>query len=417
MSRSRLRSEFVGAQDDFIRDTTTKFLHLSAGYGFGKTRTLCYKLLQLSKLNHNMNGGVVVPSYTDFTRDVKIAMEDIFHDNNIKATYHNGDHSYRFPWTRGKLFVASAENKIRGPNWAYAGLNEVTLISIDRYREVIGRVRIKGAPCPQIVSSGTPEGLASDYYTAFVEKPLKNSRILYGDTRDNSHNLEEGYIDSIISSYPKQLIDAYLKGLWVNLSGNRFYYSYDPKINEWTEAKPDPDMPFLVSMDFNVDPFCMAVWQRYGNQLMGVDEIELKGGEGFNTENAIRALKAKGYTPQNSIIYPDPASKQRRTNGKPDAKILTDHGYTVRMKPTAPTFRERQLNMNKLFEQRRIIVNPITQPAMKKDLLAVEMDPVTLEKVKKNKNLTHFSDGLDYLIDVEMPFVSHRSGVSTPTIR
>lgn len=416
MKQARLRSKFVGAQWDFMEDVETKFLHLSAGYGFGKSRTLVYKLLQLSKLNAPYSGGLVVPSYTDFTRDVKIALEDVFHENNIKAQYHGSEHKYILPWTRGALYVATAEKKIRGPNWAYAGINELTLISMERYREVIGRVRIKGAKFPQIVSSGTPEGLASDYYEAFVEKPLAGSKCLYGDTRENAHNLNDNYIQSLYDTYPKQLIDAYMKGLWVNLAGNRFYFEYDPLKND-AENEPDLNQPFIVAMDFNVDPFTASVWQWDGNVFRGMDEIILEGGEGYKTENMITALKLRGYNGKNSIICPDPAGKNRNTSGRTDVEILQSAGYEVKVRAAAPRFRERQVNMNKLFEKGRIIPHKTKQPKTRKDFMAVEIDPVTLEKVKKNPKLTHLSDGVDYMVDIYAPFNDHRTNYTNTRIR
>lgn len=415
MRKIRLKSELVGSQWDFLQDDKTKFLHLSAGYGFGKTRTLCLKLLDLSKKNFPYAGGLVVPSYTDFSRDVKIAMAEILDQNKVRFKYHGGEHYYKFPWTPGKLYVATAEKKIRGPNWAYAGINELTLITLERYREVNGRVRLKGAKHPQIASSGTPEGIASEYYEIFEEKPWANSKVLYGDTRDNIHNLEPGYVQSILDSYPSALADAYIRGLWVNMAGNRFYFGYDPKKHDFA-ATPD-DSVFHVSMDLNVDPFCTAIWQVQGGVLQSLDEVVLEGGEGYRTENMINALKTRGYTPANSIIYPDPSAKSRNTRGKPDVETLESAGYTVRVKKAAPRFRERQLNVNNRFEKGYIRIHPTKNPKLKKDLLAVETDPITFEKVKKNPTLTHSSDGMDYMVDILMPFSDHRSRVSTVNIR
>lgn len=416
MRTYKASTELVGSQWDFIQDTSTKFLHLSAGYGFGKTRTLCYKLLQLSKMNYPHPGGLVVPSYTDFSRDVKVAMADILDHHKIRFKYHGGEHWYKFPWTPGKLYVATAEKKIRGPNWAYAGINELTLISLERYREVTGRIRIKDAKAPQIASSGTPEGIASEYYSIFVENPWKNSRCLYGDTRDNAHNLEEGYIQSIIDSYPAALVDAYIRGLWVNMAGNRFYYSYDPmKHDKANEA--DWSTYFHASMDLNVDPFCVTLWQERANRLVAVDEIILEGGAGYRTENMLDAMGQRGYTANNTFIYPDPSSKSRNTRGAPDAELMKQRGYNVRVRSAAPRFRQRQLNVNNRFDKMQLEIHPTKTPKLKKDLLAVETDPITFEKVKKNPQLTHSSDGMDYMIDILMPFTDHRSKVSTHTIR
>lgn len=406
----------VGAQYDFWRDDDTKFLHMSGGYGSGKSKTLCHKLLKLSYLNRPYAGGLVVPAFSDFTRDVKVAMEDIFHESNIKAEFHGGEHRYKLPWTKGYMYVATAEKKIRGPNWAYAGINELTLIKMERYREVIGRVRVKGAPNAQIVSSGTPEGIASEYYEIFVEKPWNNSRIVYMDTRENEHNLNPEYIPNLLASYPRQLIDAYLKGLWVNINGNRFYFAYDSQKND-RQTKADPYLPYIVAMDMNVDPFCASVWQRQGSKFVGIDEICLEGGEGYKVENMIDALEARGYGPANTQICPDPTAKNRNIIGKTVAKILEDRGYQVHMRPAAPRFRERQINMNNLFEKQIIEVNPVTQPKTRKDFMAVEVDSITFEKNKSNPKLTHFSDGVDYMIDIFMPFKGHKTGNYTTKIR
>lgn len=416
MAKHKFNWTPVGTQYEFYQDDLTKFLHMSGGYGSGKSKTLCYKLLKLSYQNRPHAGGLVVPAYSDFTRDVKVAMEDIFHESKIKAEYHGSEHRYKLPWSRGYMYVATAEKKIRGPNWSYAGINELTLISMERYREVIGRVRIKGASNPQIVSSGTPEGLASEYYEAFVEKPMKNSRILYMDTRDNAHNLEDGYIQSLFDTYPTQLIDAYLKGLWVNLSGNRFYFAYDPK-NNTKHTKVNPDLGYIASMDANVDPFCCAIWQMQGRKFVGIDEIVLEGGDGYKIENMIQAMAAKGYGPSNTTICPDPTFKNRNVIGKTLAQILKDTGFQVHMKNTAPRMRERQIHMNNLFEKGIIEVNPITQPKTNKDFMAVEVDKITFEKLKTNPKLTHLSDGADYMVDVYMPFNGHKAANYTTNIR
>jgi len=416
MKQIKLKSTLVGAQWDFMQDYETKFLHLSAGFGFGKSRTLVLKLLELSKLNAPYAGGIVVPSYTDFTRDVKIAFEDIFHEHNIKAEYHGSEHKYKLPWTKGPLYVATAEKKIRGPNWAYAGINELTLISIERFREVIGRVRVKGAKFPQVVSSGTPEGISSEYYSIFVEKPWPNSRILYGDTRENAHNLDESYIQSLFDSYPSQLIDAYLKGLWVNLTGNRFYFSFD-KIRNHSDKERDDSQPYYIGIDFNVDPMCATIWQKFGKNIYCVDEIVLQGGEGYRTENLVEALQSKGYGPYNAMLYPDPAGQARSTKGLPDHETLRRAGYQVIARKVAPRLRERQVNVCNLFEKQIIWVNTKKAPWLTKDLLAVEQDPATLEKKKNNPNLTHASDSMDYLISELFPFNGHKTQNITTRIR
>ena len=396
-------------------DDVSKFMHFSSGYGGGKTHWLCRKILKLSYINQNVPGGLITPSYKEYKRDVMPEMESILDNANVRYEYHKTDMFWTLPWSRAPLYVVTAENKLRGPNWGYAGINELTLITYVRYQEVIGRVRVREAKCPQIVSCGTPEGYASEYYEPFVEKNINGISLYYGSTDDNSLNLHPDFIKNMESSYDKTMLAAYRHGQWVSMVGNRFYYGYSPDNNDspYLERlridRQGHEQPKIhVSMDFNVDPMAAACWHYIDGRLMAFDEIVL---ENSTTKQMCDALKARGYHPSECIIYPDPSGQNRSTKGLPDIQILKQE------RSVAPTMRKRQLNVNNLLEKGLILINPKTCPKLKKDLLAVELDPVTIEKVKKNKSLTHLSDGMDYLCDITFPWSGHRSGISQETIR
>lgn len=391
-------------QKEFHEDITSTFLHLSTGFGGGKTYALCQKALLLSYLNAPYNGGLVVPDFQEFKKDVLPEMISILEANGIPFRYHQTDKYFTFPWTKGKMYVVSADKPIRGPNWAYALINEVTLIPLERYKEVIGRVRVKKAKYPQIASSGTPEGYASEYYEFMITSPPKGMRIIYGSTDDNSENLHDFYLENLESAYDQKWIEAYRKGLWVNMAESLFYYSYDPRKNHSEQFTKQDFSTYHVSLDFNVDPLCATIWGFDGYKLWGIDQIELKGAQGYRTENMIEALRARGYTPANCIIYPDPAGRARSTKGFPDVTILRNAGFEVRVKAAAPSFRARQLNVNNLLDKSNIQFSPTRCPGIKRDFEGVEQDIVTLEKKKNSPNLTHFSDGLDYMCDILFPF-------------
>jgi hypothetical protein len=379
------------------------------------------KALKLSKLNAPYHGAIVAPDYQEFKKDVLPEMEQILQKNNIPYKYHKTDHYFTFPWTRGKLFVASADKPIRGPNWAFALINEVTLIPLEKYKEVIGRIRVKKAKFPQLCSVGTPEGHVSEYYEYFIENPhpkmADKLRIIYGSTDDNVDNLHEFYLENLESAYDQKWIEAYRKGLWVNMSENLFYYSYDPKKNHDSTISRDEFSDFHCSMDFNVDPFCATIWGYNGYELFGIETIELKGAQGYRTENMIEALKLRGYNPSNTVIYPDPAGKARSTKGLPDVTILRNAGFEVRVKKAAPSFRARQLNVNNLLDKGLIKFHPTRCKELKRDFEGVEQDIITLEKSKKSPMLTHFSDGVDYMCDILFPFSGNAKATRQERIR
>lgn len=404
-------------QRDFHSDLTSRFLHLSTGFGGGKTYSLAMKLIQLSMINKNMAGGLVVVDYPEFKKDILPEFEFILNENKIPYRFHQTEKWFKFPWSTGKLYVVSAEKPIRGQNWAFVGINEVTLIPLVRYKEAIGRVRIRGAKCPQIVSSGTPEGHISEYYDYMIENPPKGFRIIYGSTDDNLHNLGDFYIDNLENAYDVKMLEAYRRGLWVNMSESLFYYSYDPVKNHDDTLQLNEFSNFHISMDFNVDPFCATVWADDGFHILGLTQIELKGKQGYSTENMVTAMQSRGFMPHNSIIYPDPAGKARSTKGLPDITVLRNAGYETRFRPAAPDFRKRQLNVNNLLDKGVIKINSKECAGIRKDFVGVEQDKITLEKLKDNPNLTHFSDGLDYMCDILRPFSGNARGTTLLTIR
>lgn len=379
------------------------FLHLSAGFGAGKTYALIMKGLKLSQLNRDTHGGLVVPDFQEFKKDVLPEMEAILQSRGIRYKYHGSDHYFVFPWSKKRLYVVSAEKPIRGPNWGYAIINELTLIPLVRYKEVIGRVRDKRSKFPQVASCGTPEGYASEYFEYLIEKPPKGLRIIYGSTDDNAHNLHDIYLSNLENAYDSKMIEAYRRGLWVNMAGNRFYYAHDPQRCENKDLQPGLFSTFHCSMDFNVDPFCATLWGCDGSRLYGVDQVKLEGENGFNTQNMVNALISRGYTPGNTIIYPDPAGKARSTKGEADHTILRRAGFQVRVKSVAPNFRKRQLAVNNMLDKGLILYHPERCSGIRKDFIGVEQDKITLEKKKDSPLLTHFSDGLDYLVDILFP--------------
>jgi hypothetical protein len=358
-------------------------------------------------MNYGFPGGLMVPTFGDFKRDLLPLMEDFFHEHQIRYVYKNLAY-FKFPWNPKPLYIVSAERKLRGPNWGYGLINELTLIDYMRFKEFIGRIRMRGAPCPQIATNGTPEGIGSEYYEKFIEKPFHTGlKVIYGDTRDNAMNLSEDYISTLEQSFDSIMLDAYLKGLFINMQGNRFYYNYDPSKNDDPTIQEDLDDRVLVSLDFNVEFMTATIWQ-YQGILKAFDEIVIPNNA--DTYKMCDALKERGYTPARTTIYPDPAGKARKTSGKADIQILKEAGfYDVRFRSRAPDFRSRQLNANNLLEKKIVKLNPTKCSALKKDLIAVTQNPGTLEKDKENKRLTHASDGFDYMIEQLFPMSGKRN--------
>lgn len=417
-------------QMEFFRDDQSKLLHLSGGFGSGKSFMLVAKLLKLSMLNKNIRGGVVCPDFSEYRKDLRPALIELLDMHRIKYHEHKSHSVWRFPWSNKEVQVVSAEKRIRGPNWGFAVINELTLMPLVRYQETIARVRIKGAPCPQIASSGTPEGFANDYYEYLIENPKPSARVITVSTRENVKNLGEDYIKMLENTFDATQQAAYIDGEWVNMTTNRFYYKYEPRRHDdpTIEFHEDEDdhgfFPQIVhvSMDFNVNPMSANFWQQReivpklkARRIVAFDEINIKGDA--DTQRMCIAMIANGYTPDRCIVYADPAGQWRSTKGAPDKKILESHGFVVKCRASAPRFRQRMLNAANLFDKEMVSINPDKCPELKKDLLNNSFDQSNYEKIKDQALRTHHSDGMDYMFDILYPFSGNRDGISSVTIR
>ncbi len=424
MSKIHLNYKRNVHQAAFHDDRNTKLLHLSTGFGGGKSYALAMKAFDLSRINKGIPGGCVVTSIADYKKDLLPLIEEILETNRIKYKYHKTDKWFRFPWSKGRMYVATAERKIRGPNWGWAVINEATLLTHERYKETLGRVRIKHTPFPQIASSGTPEGKANWAYDVFIETPMKNSRIIFGDTRDNLENLADDYVTTLENSYDPIMLDAYLRGLFVNMNGKRFYYAYDSVQNDNKKLEYIEGLEVRVSLDYNVSPMIATLWHIINvttpagipllnhlgqptRKAIAFDQIVIE--DGADTHKICDAFEAMGLNPDTTTIYPDPAGRARSTQGPPDNTILKNRGwYKIKVRNSAPQFRKRQLAVNNLLAKGLIEINPITCKTLKRDLEGVEQDGATFEKIKDNPMMTHASDGMDYFIDIEFPLSGHK---------
>lgn len=401
-------------QKAFHDDLTSKQLLLTSGFGAGKSYALCMKAFQLSYLNRPYAGGIIAPSLQDFKKDMLPLFEEILQENNITYVYNQADKWFRFPWSPGKLWVTSAEKAIRGPNWAYALVNEPGILphGFKRYREILGRVRIKGAKYPQIALAGTPEGRMNWLFEQFVEYVKEGSTIIYGNTSDNTA-LHIDYIKTLEQNYDSITLQSYLHGKFVNMNGSMFYYSFTREKNVDQTIERTKRYTVHIGMDFNVDNMTCSMWNILENPRRAVcfDEIVLNNS---NTNKLCDAIIARGYNPRDCIIYPDPTGNSRKTSGFSDVTILKNYGFqAVRFKPKADPFRDRQLCVNNLLDKGLIKIAPNCKIVIR-DLESVEQSTVDYSKVKDNKDLTHASDGLDYFLMIEFSLSGRKPIRMTP---
>lgn len=389
-------------QSDFVH-SEDRFPSLVAGYGAGKTYSLCIRALKQCGLNAGKIGLLAEPVYPMVKDVLQPTWEEILNQSGYKFDYSASDLKYRVFWKTGwaDVILRSAENYRRwaGLNLAFGGIDEGDLLKDDGpWKMLLSRLR-DGNTLSAFVTT-TPEGF--NWVWKYWQDDIKTGYSkIQASTHANKH-LKNEYIEALEENYDDQLIKAYLHGEFVNLQQGQTYYAFDRETN----VKPveyDKHRPVKIGMDFNVDPItCVLVQEYYEHPKIRVfGEIELRhtGGQELMTQQICNEINRR--IKNRITVYPDPAGKQRRTSAmNSDHDIILSNGFELIAKTTAPIVSDRVNAVNSAMKS--CIIDP-SCTGLIRDLEQVSNKEGTREIDKSNKELTHFSDGFGYYIDYEHP--------------
>ena len=187
---------------------------------------------------------------------------------------------------------------------------------------------------------------------------------------------------------------------FVNYAGI-IYYNFDINNNVIEDYKLH-DGTIHIGMDFNIDPMCCVVAQEKDNKIIIFDEIQIWSS---NTAEMVDEIKQR-YK-QKVVVYPDPASRQRKTSagGFTDLSILKNAGFEVRCRPTHPLVRDRINAVNSKLKN----VNGKSSMFMIKsckNLIKSLQRQIYKEGTHvpdKDSGYDHFNDALGYMIEYMYP--------------
>lgn len=280
------------------------------------------------------------------------------------------------------------------------------------WRKVIARLRWQD----DAVKNGadittTPEGF-KETHRLFVEevsaKPelAKSYGLVQASTYDNEANLPDDYIQSLIDTYPKELIEAYLDGQFVNLTSGTIYRSFNRNTHNSTQAVIG-DETLRIGMDFNVGKMAATVYVvRNIAPFEGWHAVaEFK--DLFDTPDMIKALNNR-FPNNHKIIYPDASGGNRSTNNasESDLSLLRQAGFEVRVNTTNPAVKDRIMSVNKQFQDGQLYVNVRECPTVAKCLEQQAYDDNG--EPDKKSGFDHQNDATGYPIAFEFPIEHNR---------
>ena len=256
----------------------------------------------------------------------------------------------------------------------------------------------------------TPEGFGFTY-NRFVKSVRDKPELgnLYGmiqaSTYDNEANLPDGYIKSLLDTYPENLMEAYLHGRFVNLTQGTVYHEYDRVLNGSTETIQKDDILY-IGMDFNVGKMAAVVLVMREGEPHAADEVV----GAYDTPDMIRLIKERYWTYLNNTyrkthqirIYPDSSGGSRKSveASTTDIQLLKDAGFIVVAPPANPPVKDRVNSMNAMIcnseGKRRLRVNtekcPTTAENLEQQAYNDRGEP------DKTHDTDHQNDSLGYAI-------------------
>lgn len=387
MQKNKIEIPLLPHQEEFLFSESPS-TGLVAGFGSGKSFIASIKsskkLIQL-----RCNVGYYLPTY-QLIKD--IAFENI---HNILETFkvpfklNESDKTFRTPY--GNIYCRSMDNptNIVGYQTGYALIDEADILPKEKmqkaYKAIVARNRQilpEGVlNCTDMVS--TPEGFKF-LYEYYVKQSNERRALIKGRTLDNPF-LPDSYIQNLYDTYPKEQLEAYMNGEFVNLTSGTVYRFFNRKENVNNTVKLNENHVLYIGMDFNITNMAATVSIKENGIRYVIDEFVDK----YDTSEMINSIKAK-YPNNRVIIYPDAAGGARNTSGKSDHRLLRDAGFKIIAPKKNPLVRDRINKVNKQFEDKKTFINSDNCPSL------IE----ALEKQSYNKTgVPDKSGGFDHIVD------------------
>jgi len=389
---------------------SSKYRAYVGGFGSGKTFVGCLDLISFMALHPGTRVGYFGPTYP--------AIRDIFYPTFEEAAHLLGFtvdiketnkeiHLYRNKWYYGTVICRSMDNpgSIVGFKISRALCDELDVLSRDKannaWNKIAARMRLV---IPGVINSigvtTTPEGFKF-VYEKFKQDPTPSYSMVQASTYENAEFLPPDYISSLIETYPKQLIEAYLGGQFVNLTSGTVYHNYDRNRCRSRETIKEGE-PLFIGQDFNVGKMASTVYVQRPNGWHAVAELcDL-----FDTPDVIRVIKERWQdTGHRIILYPDASGKNRKSNdaSTSDLALLEQAGFDVRVNASNPAVKDRVLSMNKALESGKVWINDALCPNTARGLEQQAYDKNG--EPDKSGGVDHQNDATTYPIVYEMPVV------------
>jgi phage terminase large subunit len=384
-----------------VADDPARFRVLVTGRRFGKTtlaiRELCFRAKEPNKVCW-----YVAPSYRQAKQIAWVKLKQILKDLRWIRKVNEAELTIELK-NKSRICLRGADNKdsLRGVGIDFIVLDECADIDEQAWSEVLRPTLsdTKGSA----VFAGTPKGM--NWFHDLYQRGQDQTEEEYSSFLFTT--LEGGFVDSGEVEQAKRDLDAKTfrqeyQATWETYSGI-IYYGFSMSENVKHFDQPLDNNIIHIGMDFNLDPMCAVVSYIQNGIVYVMDEIQIWSS---NTDELCQEIHRR-YPGKKIFVYPDPASRQRKTSagGRTDLSILMNAGFVCKVPPRHMAIRDRINSVNAKLcsasNERQVFIHPKCKNLLNSVSKHTYKEGTVLPD--KTQGFDHMNDALGYLISFLYP--------------
>ncbi len=384
--------------------SNSRFRVCVAGRRFGKTFLSTGELLKAAIGGKNRNCWYLAPTYQAAKEIAWSMLIDTIPEEYIVKT---NETALTLKLINGSIISLKGAEKaqnLRGRSLDFCVLDEFSDMRPEAWYEVI-RPSLSDRQGSALFI-GTPKGRNHFYDLWASGLNQENDWQSFQYTTLEGGNVPESEVEAARIDLDERTFNQEYCAEFVTYSG-LIYYAFS---RELSVADCSDEGTLHIGMDFNLDPMSAVISVRRGEMLYAVDEIVMYGS---NTDEMVTEIKDR-YPNRYIIVYPDPASRQRKTSagGRTDLSILQNAGFAVKAKKSHALVRDRINAVNSRLlssnGERKLFVSPKCKQTIK----SLERQTYKEGTSIPNKDgFDHMNDALGYLVEYLFPV---RTEYNTP---
>jgi len=396
-----------------VSSSKSRFRVLVSGRRFGKTY-LCITEMMKYATGVNKKIWYVAPTFKMAKEIVWSKLKEMLSEFNWIEDINESNMTITIKKTGSKISLkgCDAYDSLRGVGLDFLILDEFADIDEKAWTEVL-RASISDTE-GDVLMCGSPKGYGNWSYRMYLKGQDQDKEwdsfqftTLQGGMV-SEHEIEQAKQDIDIRTFRQEF-----EGTFENYAGS-VYYNFHP-VESVVDKQIDWTKPLHIGMDFNVDPMSACVGQIEKDKIFFLDEVIIYSS---NTDEMVEEIRNRYGTRIPIFIYPDPASRQRKTSagGKTDLSILQNAGFKVKCKLKHPAVRDRINAVNgKLKDSngnRHIFVSKTCKTIVKGLQRQIYKENTNIPD--KEDGFDHMNDAIGYMIDFLKPLTT-QAQFSRPT--